>query len=119
MNKTERCTFTKEFKLDVIQQSYQRENIRELADFEAIAPSFGSAGTDIKGILKNEPGDGAGQRLPIVETPIVFCRYFNIDTTLVQMYGWNECFCNWGSICSTASTSTLTSAIFKRLPTQQ
>ncbi|MEX0720873.1 MAG: hypothetical protein WD059_09410 [Balneolaceae bacterium] len=37
-------------------------------DFEAIAPSFGSAGTGIKGILKNEPGDGAGQRLPIVET---------------------------------------------------
>lgn len=31
MNKTERKTFTKEFKLDVIQQSYHRENIRELA----------------------------------------------------------------------------------------
>ncbi|MEX0721104.1 MAG: hypothetical protein WD059_10580 [Balneolaceae bacterium] len=53
-------------------------------DFEAIAPSFGSAGTGIKGILKNEPGDGAGQRLPIAETLIVFCRYFNIDTTLVN-----------------------------------
>lgn len=31
-NKLERRTFTKEFKLDVIQQSYQRENIRELAN---------------------------------------------------------------------------------------
>ncbi|MEX0721587.1 MAG: hypothetical protein WD059_13025 [Balneolaceae bacterium] len=50
-------------------------------DFEAIAPSFGSAGTGIKGIVKNEPGDGASQRLPVVETSIVFCRYFNIDTT--------------------------------------
>lgn len=32
MDRTERRTFTKEFKLDVIQQSHQRENIRELAD---------------------------------------------------------------------------------------
>jgi transposase len=32
MNNRERRTFTKEFKLDVIQQSYQRENIRELAN---------------------------------------------------------------------------------------
>jgi transposase len=32
MNNKERRTFTKEFKLDVIQQSYQRENIRELAN---------------------------------------------------------------------------------------
>jgi transposase len=32
MSKPERRTFTKEFKLDVIQQSYHRENIRELAN---------------------------------------------------------------------------------------
>tara|TARA_Y100000816_G_C25717193_1_gene378319 strand:+ start:132 stop:434 length:303 start_codon:yes stop_codon:yes gene_type:complete len=32
MSKKERKTFTREFKLDVIQQSYHRENIRELAD---------------------------------------------------------------------------------------
>ncbi|MEX0720903.1 MAG: hypothetical protein WD059_09560 [Balneolaceae bacterium] len=44
-------------------------------DFEAIAPSFGSAGTGIKGILKNEPDDGAGQRLPIVE---LFDRFLPI-----------------------------------------
>jgi transposase len=31
MNKQERRTFTKEFKLDVIQQSYHRKNIVELA----------------------------------------------------------------------------------------
>ena len=31
MSKTERRTFSKEFKLDVIQQSFQRDNIRELA----------------------------------------------------------------------------------------
>jgi len=29
---SKRRTYTKEFKLDVIQQSYRRENIRELAD---------------------------------------------------------------------------------------
>lgn len=32
MSKKERRTFTKEFKLDVIQQSYLRDNIRELAN---------------------------------------------------------------------------------------
>jgi len=31
MSKIKRTIFTKEFKLDVIQQSYTRENIRELA----------------------------------------------------------------------------------------
>jgi transposase-like protein len=29
---SKRQTYSKQFKLDVIQQSYQRDNIRELAD---------------------------------------------------------------------------------------
>lgn len=38
--KQTRRTFTKEFKLDVIAQSYQRENIRELADELGIRPEL-------------------------------------------------------------------------------
>lgn len=40
MDKTERKTFTKEFKLDVIQQSYHRENMRELATELGIRPEL-------------------------------------------------------------------------------
>lgn len=40
MSKTERKIFTKEFKLDVIQQSYRRENIRELATELGIRPQL-------------------------------------------------------------------------------
>lgn len=40
MNNTERRTFTKEFKLDVIQQSYQCENIRQLASELGIRPQL-------------------------------------------------------------------------------
>ena len=39
-NKTERRTFTKEYKLDVIQQSYQRDNIRELAHELGLRPAL-------------------------------------------------------------------------------
>ena len=38
MNK--RQTYSKQFKLDVIQQSYQRDNIRELADELGINPGL-------------------------------------------------------------------------------
>lgn len=38
--KNTRKTFTKEFKLDVIQQSYQRDNIRELASELGIRPAL-------------------------------------------------------------------------------
>lgn len=40
MSKPERKIFTKEFKLDVIRQSYHRENIRELANELAIRPQL-------------------------------------------------------------------------------
>ena len=39
-NKPQRKTFTREFKLDVIQQSYHRENIRELATELGIQPAL-------------------------------------------------------------------------------
>lgn len=35
-----RKSYTKEYKLDVIQQSYQRENIRELASELGLAPAL-------------------------------------------------------------------------------
>lgn len=38
--KRTRRSFTKEFKLDVISQSYQRENIRKLADELGIRPEL-------------------------------------------------------------------------------
>ena len=38
--KRTRRSFTKEFKLDVISQSYQRENIRQLADELGIRPEL-------------------------------------------------------------------------------
>lgn len=37
---SKRRTYSKEFKLDVIQQSYQRENIRQLADELGIDPGL-------------------------------------------------------------------------------
>ncbi|MDZ7694599.1 MAG: transposase [Balneolaceae bacterium] len=37
---SKRRTYSKEFKLDVIQQSYQRDNIRELADELGIDPGL-------------------------------------------------------------------------------
>lgn len=37
---SKRQTYSKEFKLDVIQQSYQRDNIRELADELGINPGL-------------------------------------------------------------------------------
>ena len=37
---SKRQTYSKEFKLDVIQQSYQRDNIRELADELGIDPGL-------------------------------------------------------------------------------
>jgi len=37
---SKRRTYSKEFKLDVIQQSYQRDNIRELADELGINPGL-------------------------------------------------------------------------------
>lgn len=40
MSDTERRTFTKAFKLDVIQQSYHRDNIRELANELALRPEL-------------------------------------------------------------------------------
>lgn len=40
MSQHHRKTFTKEFKLDVIQQSYRRENIRELATELGIRPEL-------------------------------------------------------------------------------
>ena len=40
MNNTDRKIFTKEFKLDVIQQSYHRANIRELATELGIRPQL-------------------------------------------------------------------------------
>ncbi|SMO97953.1 transposase [Gracilimonas mengyeensis] len=40
MSKPERRTFTKEFKLDVIQQSYHRDNIRELANELDLRPEL-------------------------------------------------------------------------------
>jgi transposase len=40
MDKTARKTFTKEFKLDVIKQSYHRENMRELATELGIRPEL-------------------------------------------------------------------------------
>lgn len=40
MSKPERRTFTKEFKLDVIQQSYHRANIRELANELDLRPEL-------------------------------------------------------------------------------
>ena len=38
--KTTRKSYTKQFKLDVIQQSYQRENIRELASDLGLTPAL-------------------------------------------------------------------------------
>lgn len=40
MNNTERKLFTKEFKLDVIQQSYRRDNIKELAHELGLRPAL-------------------------------------------------------------------------------
>lgn len=40
MSKPERRTFTKAFKLDVIQQSYHRDNIRELANELNLRPEL-------------------------------------------------------------------------------
>ena len=37
---SKRRTYSKEFKIDVIQQSYQRDNIRELADELGIDPGL-------------------------------------------------------------------------------
>lgn len=37
---SKRQTYSKQFKLDVIQQSYQRDNIRELADELGITPGL-------------------------------------------------------------------------------
>ena len=37
---SKRRSYSKEFKLDVIKQSYQRDNIRELADELGIAPGM-------------------------------------------------------------------------------
>lgn len=40
MSKAQRRTFTKAFKLDVIQQSYHRDNIRELANELDLRPEL-------------------------------------------------------------------------------
>ena len=64
--KTTRKSYTKQFKLDVIQQSYRRENIRELASDLGLTPAliykwraaYGTGSTD------SFPGKGVESLTP-------------------------------------------------------
>lgn len=67
--KQTRRSFTKEFKLDVISQSYQTDNIRKLADELGIRPELiyrwrSEYGSDPQ---RSFPGKGNQQRTPEAE----------------------------------------------------
>lgn len=81
MNKKQiRKSYSKEFKLDVIQQSYQRENIRELATELGLAPAliykwrgaYGSGGP------KAFPGKGI-EKLTLEEAELRRLQQENAD----------------------------------------
>lgn len=63
---SKRKTYSKEFKLDVIQQSYQRDNIRELADKLGINPGLIYAWRSAykKKPQQSFPGKGIPQQTP-------------------------------------------------------
>jgi len=61
-----RRTYSKQFKLDVIQQSYQRDNIRELADELGIDPGliYAWRSTYKNSPQRSFPGKGIPSRTP-------------------------------------------------------
>lgn len=63
---SKRRTYSKEFKLDVIKQSYQRDNIRELADELGIDPGliYAWRSNYNKQPQKSFPGKGIPSRTP-------------------------------------------------------